>query len=490
MRKTLIISILSLTSFLGYTQQSLNMTELSTFFPPNITFGDPENFNDIWGYAAPDGREYAIFGSREGTHFVDVTDPTMPVEVGFEMGGGASANSFWRDFKTYKHYAFGVADVTANNALQIFDLQYLPDSVVKIYDNNTFSSNCHNIHVNNDRLYLISNTRGGSYYPIDILCIEDPTNPYLIGGIRNNVNVTGNFNTAHDAFVSNDTVYLSVYSSATGNDGLHVFDFRDAENPVFLGSLQNYPVPGINHSSWMSDDGDYLIMADETRTSPLKIVDIQNLSSMSAVSTFATHPGAIAHNPFIKDCLAIISYYHDGVQIYDISDPLNPNQVGYFDTDTTIGNGNYNPNFLGCWGVYPYLPSGNILASDRKYGLFVLSYDGIMPTCSGDYDRVVEQDTTKFCEDTSTVSILAPNNYAQSFEIYPNPGTGVFNVINNYHLVNEVIIYDMRGVEVFRQNLELNERNIQINIQNEKSGVYILQINHNGGQNRLKLFKD
>ena len=54
--------------------------------------------------------------------------------------------------------------------------------------------------------------------------------------------------------------------------------------------------------------------------------------------------------------------------ITDISHPNNPIEVGHYDTYPQ-GSGN---GFYGCWGVYPYLPSGNILASDMQNGLFVL----------------------------------------------------------------------------------------------------------------------
>ncbi len=486
MTKYILSIILSCFSVLSFAQQSLNMTEISNFYPSNVTPGNPEQFNDIWGYVAPDSSEYAIFGSISGTYFIDVTDPANPVEIDYFTGGGTGV---WRDFKTYRHYAFGVADVTGGNTLQIFDLQYLPDSVVKIYDDNTFSSNCHNIHVNNDRLYLISNTRGGAYYPLDILCIEDPTNPYLIGGIRNGVNVSGNYSTSHDAFVHDDTVYLSVYFNNTGNNGLHVFDMRDAENPELLGSITNYPVAGINHASWMSSDGTHMVMADETLTSPLKMIDISDLSNIQAVSTFTPNAGAIAHNPFIKDCLAIISYYHEGVQIYDVSDPVNPSRVGYFDTDTTIGNGNYNPNYRGCWGVYPFFPSGNIIASDRKNGMFVLSYDGTYPTCSGDFDKVVEQDTSKYCEDTTTT--VAINTYAASnIEIYPNPSEGIFHLISDQNVIKELAVFDIRGVEVTRIKVNAYQRDIQLDLQNQESGMYFIHVFFDEGEKRMKIFKD
>ncbi|MEQ8358766.1 MAG: choice-of-anchor B family protein [Cytophagales bacterium] len=480
---TVILSLIALTSF---AQQSMNMTEVSNFYPSNVTPGNPEQFNDIWGYVAPDGREYAIFGSVSGTYFIDVTNAASPVEIDYFSGGGTG---IWRDFKTYKHYAFGVADVTSGNTLQIFDLQYLPDSVVKIYDDNTFSSNCHNIHVNNDRLYIVSNTRGGSYYPLDVLCIEDPENPYLIGGIRNGINVSGNYSTSHDAFVHDDTVYLSVYFNNTGNDGLHVFDMTDPENPDLIGSIQNYPVAGINHASWMSSDGTHLIMADETLTSPIKMVDITDLSNMQAISTFAPNPGAIAHNPFIKDCLAIISYYHEGVQIYDVSNPSTPTRVGYFDTDTTIGNGNYSPNYRGCWGVYPYLPSGNIIAADRKNGLFVLTYDGAYPNCSGDFDKVVEVDTTKYCEDT--VTTVALNKFtANNIEIYPNPSKGIFHVISDQNIINEIAVYDIRGLEISRVKTNIYKRDIQLDLSSEESGIYFVHLFFNEGEKRMKIFKE
>jgi hypothetical protein len=82
-----------------------------------------------------------------------------------------------------------------------------------------------------------------------------------------------------------------------------------------------------------------------------------------------TASNSIAHNPFIKGDSVYISYYHEGVQVYDISNPNAPVNVSYYDTEPS--NTNYN-GYRGTWGVYPYLPSGNIIASDVARGLFVL----------------------------------------------------------------------------------------------------------------------
>jgi hypothetical protein len=64
------------------------ITGIADYVPPACYF-------DIWGYNA-NGREYAIIGVFDGTSFIDITDPTNPVEVGFVNGSITSH----RDMKT------------------------------------------------------------------------------------------------------------------------------------------------------------------------------------------------------------------------------------------------------------------------------------------------------------------------------------------------------------------------------------------------------
>ena len=77
----------------------------------------------------------------------------------------------------------------------------------------------------------------------------------------------------------------------------------------------------------------------------------------------------MAHNLIIKDNYVYVSHYHDGLWIWDISNPSNPVVVGNYDTYLPDDHDSYR----GAWGVYPLLPSGNILISDMQSGLFVLS---------------------------------------------------------------------------------------------------------------------
>ncbi|MFQ5748757.1 MAG: hypothetical protein ACE5H3_04780, partial [Planctomycetota bacterium] len=63
-------------------------------------------YNDIWGYTAPNGDEYALIGTTGGTAVYNAVDPAAPYLTGFIPGPG----SLWRDLKTFDHYAYVVTE--------------------------------------------------------------------------------------------------------------------------------------------------------------------------------------------------------------------------------------------------------------------------------------------------------------------------------------------------------------------------------------------
>jgi hypothetical protein len=62
----------------------------------------------------------------------------------------------------------------------------------------------------------------------------------------------------------------------------------------------------------------------------------------------------------------------------DVHNPANPMELGFYDTYTANPDTVPGP-FGGCWGVYPYFPSGKIIASDMQSGLFVFTFDYLLP---------------------------------------------------------------------------------------------------------------
>jgi len=72
--------------------------------------------------------------------------------------------------------------------------------------------------------------------------------------------------------------------------------------------------------------------------------------------------GSIVHNTHVVDDYAVTSWYKDGFSIIDVSRPANMVETGRYETYPN-GSGN---GFEGCWGVYPYFPSGTIVASNIR----------------------------------------------------------------------------------------------------------------------------
>ena len=318
-------------------------------------------YNDCWGYVDGKGNEYAIIGSPEKIHFIDITDPSIPILKNEFVGGSAS---LWRDMKTYDCYTYAVADEGLEGLL-IFDMSALPDGAITkvLQDNSTFRK-AHNIYVDapNARLYIIgSDTRNNGLIVYDLS--KDPANPVLLAS----VSLPGGY--IHDLIVKDHIAYCS-----SGFEGLYIYDFEDPADPIYKASISSN---GYNHSCWLTEDGTKLIYAEEIPIGlPMRMIDLAGIEEddLEEISSFqdpliTTNSKVTYHNPYIIDQYAVVSSYEDGVVIFDISNPEAPTRVAYYDTfDNTTYTG-YN----GCWGVYPYFPSGNIIASDGISGLFILS---------------------------------------------------------------------------------------------------------------------
>ncbi|HYQ90069.1 MAG TPA: carboxypeptidase regulatory-like domain-containing protein, partial [Candidatus Binatia bacterium] len=77
-------------------------------------------------------------------------------------------------------------------------------------------------------------------------------------------------------------------------------------------------------------------------------------------------PGSIVHFPFVRGTRAFFSYYTAGVRMWDISNPAQPAEVGFYDTwpgDDGI--------YSGAYECTPFYPSGILTATDRSTGLYV-----------------------------------------------------------------------------------------------------------------------
>ena len=359
-------------------------------------------YNEIWGLNI-NGYEFAVIGSTAGSHIFDITNPTNANEVAFIAGAYTGPGVIHRDYHDYNGYLYIVCDEGSPSTLQIVDISDLPNSVNTVYDSNNLLNRVHNIFIDTATAKLYACATGDA---MEVFSLSNPENPTLI----HTYNDVGH---VHDAYVINDTAFLNC-----GNDGLRIMDYSNVVNPgdlpIELASFTSYPDAGYNHSGWLTDDGNIYAMQDENHGYDVKILDVSDFSNITVLSTFnsGVDPNSMAHNGIIKDNLLYIAYYHDGLRVFDITNPSNPVQVNNYDT--------YLPNdhisYRGAWGVYPYLESGNVLVSDMQTGLYVFE---------------LSNSSTFISEDKKSISV------------FPNPASYEF-IINN-DLSSRLEIYDILG---------------------------------------------
>ncbi len=309
------------------------------------TFNNHGPFNDVWGYTAPNGDEYALLGSTTGTVVVDITNPGSPIERGWFPWGSSS----WRDIRTYGSYAYVVTEATAG--VQVIDLSN-PNSPSQVgFFGTSISNSAHNICIDlgTGRCYLPGSSAGTPVWDLSV----NPTNPPYLG------TVTANYN--HDLCVENGYAYASQGTTSR-------MRILDANSPLPFTSLSDAAVAGgYAHNAWPNAAGTLCATTNESTGGMVKFFDITNKANPIQLSQYTPNPGTIPHNAFIVGDKCHISWYTEGYICLDISDPTNPVLVAQYDTWPGASGG-----FNGCWGCYPFLPSGNILASDRATGLYIV----------------------------------------------------------------------------------------------------------------------
>jgi len=322
----------------------------------NLEFG--LSSSDVWGYAA-DGREYAIIGLWDRAVVVDVTDPAAPVEITHFPG----VFSLWRDMKVYGHHLYIGVDGLPQG-IQIVDLSPLPDEPVLV---NTMLDvlTSHNLYIDTDRGLLYA---CGHLYPTNegmrIYSLADPVNPELLS--------VWDETYVHDVHAVGDRAI-----GFLGPVGVAVFDVSDPSQPTVIQEF-TYPQLGYAHSGWLSPDGKYLAVNDEfdelfgivSKTRIRFFEHDAETDTYAMISEYIGPNGAPDHNVFWKGDYCYIANYTYGLTILDMSVVEAPLLVAKYDT--------FHPNndsiLAGAWGVYPFLPSGNILISDINTGLYVFEH--------------------------------------------------------------------------------------------------------------------
>ncbi len=383
----------------------------------NLAFG--VFVNDITGFYQDD-REFAVVGLNDGSAFVDVTDPVNPVEIKRIPGNKSS----WRDLKYWdRHVYVGTEAAMGVQVISVDD----PDNPTLINSIRDFDSS-HNLYVADGYLYAVGTGGGQQRHDLWIYDLADPAKPKLVG--------TWDWDYLHDIHVYKDKLYGMGISSGF----IYIVDVSNKSNPRTLVSKFIGITP---HDAAVTEDEKFLLVADEGLGGHLRIFNIEDYNNIEQVGSFQVNELHSIHNIYIIDDVCFASYYADGTRIINIRDRANPTEIGYYRTSDVEGL------YVGNWGTYPFLPSGNIISSDMETGLYVFSASTVL---------AIE----------GTGEILKSFTLKQN---YPNP----FNPITTI----EFILPDAKDVNLAVYNI-LGERMETILNQAMPAGTYTLKWDGSG----------
>lgn len=305
--------------------------------------GSTKTYGDVWGEGNFAYLGHYFDGSVE---IIDITDPTKPVlAFHWVLPKGRQL----KDGKVQNSTGYFASDT--DGGVWIVDLKdpYRPVNIGQI----AVPPGVHNLFVSGSYLYLASYRDSQTW----IYDVRNPSSPALAAIVPQQGS-----GLVHDVVVIGNRMFTFT------NDGTcDIFDVSQLPAVMPLGFFDC----GDNaDTGWTDATGRYLYIGREYKTSagPMEIWDISNPANASKVKEI--FGGQTSHHPRRVDNLLYVSWWGGGLNVFDISDPINPVLVGEY--DTTAGEKTKEiGGFDGNWGVYPFSGHQRVLASDTQHGLFI-----------------------------------------------------------------------------------------------------------------------
>jgi hypothetical protein len=307
-------------------------------------------------------------GGFRGIGLYDVTDPRRPVLLSLRESGVFGVHELWMEARGRNAYVYEAANF---------------HEVVAAFEGEDPAA------VNPE---------------FRIVDVSDPRNPVQVGdwSAWRDMGVspldgfgTFPFNFVHSVVVFDEIAYVSYWDFGTV-----MLDVSDPASPEFLGRTQFGPgAEGNAHSAWTTKRGRLLIQTDEdfdpapnpeveTGWGYGHIYDISNkanpveLATLKLPSTTQFPPPGpgdfTIHDPKVVGSTLFLSWYTEGVVLFDISRPTDPRLMAQFippeKAEDPLGVFFPGEEFVEVWGVFPH--RGFVLASDMNTGLWAFKVKG------------------------------------------------------------------------------------------------------------------
>ncbi len=271
----------------------------------------------------------------------------------------------------------------------IFDVTGLPDpssvhEVARIREPD-LPGGFHNIFIyqhSNGRPLLFTTVSGATAHVYDLgLIVEGDRSNALVGEVP--VPEANPRRAYHDFYVGYDEATETDRFYGGGSGGYYVYDVSDLQNPKLLVTLTGINGVRYGHTFTPSPDGRYVVAETEYQYAPLRIFDLkpaldgEKTNIRTPISAWTADWKNLAHNHEIRWPYVFVSAYMDGLQVFSLMDPKNPQTVAYFDTYSGPqieegGAGVMN----GAFGVDVRNEDGLIVVSDLMTGFWAFRMEG------------------------------------------------------------------------------------------------------------------
>ncbi|MBX3289826.1 MAG: VCBS repeat-containing protein [Acidobacteria bacterium] len=386
----------------------------------------------------------AVMGSYNcrGAFIFDISNPDRPVLASWY---NPSPNQQFLEAIIVNGKGYFGSGTTGGEGVHIVDLSdpyspvFLGKVTPSIGNGHTYIHEMM-IHEQSGATYLIANSNSLSNKIIKIINVSDPANPVFI----RDMNPT-EVQWVHAMHIRGNRMFTSGWGNSGNRAKTEIWDISNLATtaPTLLGVISDtggsIAFANSMHSSWTSEDGNYLYSARETTSSnsvnagDIRVYNITDPAAPLLVNRITmTDLGLNAvtpHNPVVKGNKLYVSWYQAGLQVFDITDPTTPKRIGQYDTympafapdesakelrasassspwDIMCGSdsfGNALPTtYAGAWAVFPFIGDDRILVGDLATGLYILDATGL--------DRPAKNIVSDFDGDVRTdISLYSPS---------------------------------------------------------------------------------
>jgi len=367
----------------------------------HLPLGAPESVADI-ELEQELSRPYAYVAKARyrdnyarGMDIIDLADPTNPKLLlrwtnendDLNTGvGGLDIKSFKNAGRYYVVLSlqFGQGPDHDLGAV-VFDVTGLPDAstvkeVARIREPD-MPGGFHNIFIyqhSNGTPYLITTVRGPGANMYDLSKVVSGD---VEDALAANIPIpgdTGGQRGYHDFYAAwhPDTQQDRFYGGGFG--GYYVYDITDVSSPQLEITLNGISGVSYGHTFTPDPNGRYVIAETEYKYAPLRIFDLQpaldgeTTNINQPISAWTANWKNLSHNHEVRWPYVFVSGYLDGLQVFSLMDPKNPQTVGYYDTIMNDNGGVMD----GAFGVDVRNADGLIVVSDGSTGFWSFRMDG------------------------------------------------------------------------------------------------------------------